>query len=189
MGHVRGHHIIRQQEKGQVWSAAALLGPPPWAVTPGAGPAGIAAAEPAQLKSSREFEQEAAFRGLRTMSTAGYDPRAMGTFFKSLLTEQRVNPAGVPAYMLTHPLTEDRVSHVETTISAQKLKTPAGRPAASSELAEAQAGAQAIADPPDVVIPRYRRRAEEKPDDAERQFLAGRVYPTVGQLEAARGAV
>src|SRR5207245_2038775 len=189
MGHVRGHHIVRQQEKGQVWSAAALLGLLLSAVNPVAGAAGIAAAETAQLKFSREFEQEADFLGLRTMSTAGYDPRAMGTFFKSLLTEQRVNPAGVPAYMLTHPLTEDRVSHVETTISAQKLKTPAGRPASSSELAEAQAVAQAIADPPDVVIPRYRRRAEEKPDDAERHFLVGRVYQTVGQLEAARGAL
>src|SRR5439155_1547199 len=89
----------------------------------------------------------------------------------------------------THPVTEDRVSHVETTINAQKLKTPAGRPAAASELPEAQAVARAIADPPEVVIPRYRRLAEEKPDDAERQFLLGRVYQTVGQLEAARGAL
>ena len=189
MGHVRGHHIVRQQEKGQVWSAAALLGLLLSAVNPVAGAAGIAAAETAQLKFSREFEQEADFLGLRTMSTAGYDPHAMGTFFKTLLTEQRINPAGVPAYMLTHPVTEDRVSHVETTISAQKLKTPAGRPAAAIELPEAQAVARAIADPPDVVIPRFRRLAEEKPDDAERQFLLGRVYQTVGQLEAARGAL
>src|SRR5205823_159869 len=116
----------RQQEKGQVWSAAALLGLLLSAVNPVAGAAGIAAAETAQLKFSREFEQEADFLGLRTMSTAGYDPHAMGTFFKTLLTEQRINPAGVPAYMLTHPVTEDRVSHVETTMNAQKLKTPAG---------------------------------------------------------------
>src|SRR5439155_59591 len=169
MGHVRGHHIVRQQEKGQVWSAAALLGLLLSAVNPVAGAAGIAAAETAQLKFSREFEQEADFLGLRTMSTAGYDPHAMGTFFKTLLTEQRINPAGVPAYMLTHPVTEDRVSHVETTISAQKLKTPAGRPAAAIELPEAQAVARAIADPPDVVIPRFRRLAEEKPDDAGRK--------------------
>src|SRR5213078_454599 len=189
MGHVSGHHIVRQQEKGQVWTAAALLGLLLSAVNPVAGAAGIAAAETAQLKFSREFEQEADFLGLRTMSTAGYDPHAMGTFFKTLLTEQRINPAGVPAYMLTHPVTEDRVSHVETTISAQKLKTPAGRPAAAIELPEAQAVARAIADPPDVVIPRFRRLAEEKPDDAERQFLLGRVYQTVGQLEAARGAL
>src|SRR5207245_2161611 len=98
MGHVSGHHIVRQQEKGQVWSAAALLGLLLSAVNPVAGAAGIAAAE-------------------------------------------------------------------------------------------TQAVARAIADPPDVVIPRYRRLAEEKPDDAERQLLLGRVYQTVGQLEAARGAL
>src|SRR5439155_603591 len=56
MGHVRGHHIIRQQEKGQMWSAAALLGLLLSAVNPVAGAAGIAAAETAQLKYSREFE-------------------------------------------------------------------------------------------------------------------------------------
>src|SRR5207245_4352014 len=111
MGHVRGHHIIRQQEKGQVWSAAALLGLLLSAVNPVAGAAGIAAAETAQLKYSREFEQEADFLGLRTMSTAGYDPRAMGTFFKSLLTEQRVNPAGVPASIITHTVPAGSFPH------------------------------------------------------------------------------
>src|SRR5207245_9729327 len=93
------------------------------------------------------------------------------------------------AYMVATPLTGDRASAVAATISAQQRKPPSGRPAAASELAEVQAVARAIADPPDVVIPRYRRLAEEKPDDAERQFLLGRVYQTVGQLEAARGAL
>lgn len=189
MGHVSGHHIIRQQEQGQVWNAAALLGVLLSAVNPVAGAAGIAAAQTAQLKFSREFEQEADYLGLRYSSQAGYDPHAMGSFFKTLLSEQRINPAGVPAYMLTHPLTEDRVSHVETTITAQKLKTPAGRPASAAELGEAQAVARAIADPPEIVVARYRRLAEEKPGDAERQLLLGRVYQTVGQLEAARATL
>jgi predicted Zn-dependent protease len=189
MGHVSGHHIVRQQEQGQVWNAAALLGVLLSAVNPVAGAAGLAAAQTAQLKFSREFEQEADYLGLRYSSQAGYDPHAMGTFFKTLLSEQRINPAGVPAYMLTHPLTEDRVAHVETTIVSQKLKTPAGRPASANELGEAQAVARAIADPPDLVVARYRRLADEKPDDAERQLLLGRVYQTIGQLDAARTAL
>jgi len=52
-----------------------------------------------------------------------------------------------------------------------------------------QAVATAIADPAEVVVARYRRLADEKPDDAERQFLLGRVYQNVGQLEAARTAL
>ena len=189
MGHVAGHHIIRQQQQGQAWTAAALLGVLLSAVNPVVGAAAVGAAQTAQLKYSREFEQEADYLGLRYADEAGYDPHALGSFFKALLAEQRINPAGVPAYMLSHPITEDRIAHVDTMIAAQKLKTPPKRPAAAPELAAAQAVARAIADPPDLVVARYRRQAEEKPDDAERQLLLGRVYQTVGQLEAARGAL
>ena len=189
IGHVSGHHLLRQQKEGQVWTAAALLGLLVSAINPVLGAAGIAAAETAQLKYSREFEQEADYLGLRYASEAGYDPHALGAFFKELLADQRINSAGVPAYMLTHPLTEDRVANVATAIATQHLKTPAGRPAAAADLPEAQAVARAIAEPTDVVIGRYRRMADEKPEDAQRQLLLGRVYQTVGQLEAARTAL
>jgi len=189
IGHVSAHHIVRQQQQGQAWTAAALLGVLLSAVNPVLGAGALAAAETAQLKYSREFEQEADYLGLRYSTQAGYDPHSLGSFFKTLLAEARINPAGVPPYMLSHPITEDRIAHVETTITAQKLKTPSGRPAASAELAETEAVARAIADPAEVVIGRYRRLADEKPDDAERQFLLGRVYQTVGQLDAARAAL
>jgi predicted Zn-dependent protease len=189
IGHVSGHHLVRQQTEGQVWSYAALLGALLSAVNPVLGAAGLAAAQTAQLKYSREFEQEADYLGLRYATEAGYDPHALGSFFKELLSEQRVNPSGVPAYMLTHPLTENRISNVETSIAAQKLRTPAGRPAASPELGEVQAVSRALAEPTEAIVARYKKLADEKPDDAERQFLLGRVYQTVGQLEAARTAL
>jgi len=189
MGHVAGHHILRQEREGQAWTAAALLGVLLSAVNPVVGAAAVGAAQTAQLKYSREFEQEADYLGLRYASEAGYDPHALGTFFKQLLVEQRVNPAGVPPYMLSHPITEDRIAHVDTIIGAEKLKRPAGRPAASPELAEVQAVARASADPPELVVARYKREAEAKPDDAETQFLLGRVYQTVGQFEAAKTAL
>jgi predicted Zn-dependent protease len=188
IAHAHAHHIERQQKEGQVWTAAALLGLLASAVNPVLGAAGIAAAQTAQLKYSRDFEQEADFMGLRFSSDAGYDPHALGTFFKELLADQRVNSAGVPAYMLTHPLTEERVGKVETIISNEKLKTPPGRPASAAELPEVQAVARAIAEPTDLVVARYKKEAEEKPNDAERQFLLGRVYQTVGQLDSARVA-
>src|SRR5256886_1200353 len=116
IGHVSGHHLLRQQKEGQVWTAAALLGLLVSAINPVLGAAGIAPAETAQLKYSREFEQEADYLGLRYSSEAGYDPHALGSFFKELLADQRINSAGVPAYMLTHPLTEDRGANVATAI-------------------------------------------------------------------------
>lgn len=186
VAHVHGHHAIRQQTQGQMWSYAALLGALLSAVNPVVGAGAIAAAQTAQLKYSREFEQEADYMGLRYATESGFDPHALGAFFKELLAEQRINPAGVPAYMLSHPLTESRVGNVETIIAAQKLKTPTGRPKASGELAEVRAVARAIADPPDVVIADYRREVDAKPDDGERHFLLGRVYQTIGKLDSAR---
>ena len=189
MGHVAGHHILRQQQAGTAWTAAALLGLLLSAVNPVVGAAAVGAAETAQLRYSRDFEQEADYFGLRFASEAGYDPHALGSFFKQLLIEQRVNPAGVPPYMLSHPITEDRIAHVDTIISAEKLKRPPGRPAASPDLPEVQAVARAAADPPELVVARYKREVDAKPDDPERQFLLGRVYQTVGQFEAAKIAL
>ena len=189
IAHVHAHHIIRQQTQGMVWTAASLLGVLLSAVNPVLGAGAIAAAQTAQLKYSRDFEQEADYIGLRIASQSGYDPHALAAFFKQLLVEQRVNPAGVPPYMLSHPVTEERVAHVDSIIDAQKLRTPKGRPAASPELAEVQAVLRATTEPVDVVVGEYRKRADARPTDAEAQFLLGRVYQTVGQLEAARAAL
>jgi predicted Zn-dependent protease len=188
IAHVHAHHIVRQQVAGQLWSAAALAGVLLSLVNPVLGAAGIAAAQTAQLKFSREFEQEADFLGLRIASESGYDPNALGGFFKALLVEQRLNPASVPPYMMSHPVTEDRVAHTESVIRAQKLKTPPGRPKASDELEEVRAVAEAIDQPNEVVVPRYEQLVAEKPDDPQRQFLLGRVLQTVGKPDGARTA-
>jgi predicted Zn-dependent protease len=170
------------------WSAAQLLGMVLSAVNPVLGAGAVAAAQTAQLKYSRDFEQEADYLGLRFTSEAGYDPHALGSFFKTLLADQQLNPTSVPPYMLSHPLTEERVAKVDTIIGAEKLKTPPGRPAASPALAEVRAVVRALGGPAETVIDEYKRQAEQHPDDAERQFLLGRVYQTVGQLAAARAA-
>ena len=189
IGHAHAHHAVRLQSAASPWTVAALLGMLLSFVHPVLGAGAMAAAQTATLHYSRDFEQEADFLGLRFATQAGYDPHALGGFFKELLSEQRLNPTGLPPYMLSHPVTEDRVSNVEATITTQKLRTPAGRPARGVDFEEAQAVARAGSEPAEVVVERYRREAQEKPDDLERQFLLGRVYQTVGQLESARTAL
>jgi predicted Zn-dependent protease len=189
IGHVNAHHVVRLQQAGSMWSAASLLGMLLAAVNPVLAAGALAAAQTAQLKYSRDFEQEADYLGLRTMTDAGYDPSALASFFKQLLIEQRVNPTGVPPYMLSHPITEDRVAHVESAIRSRGLVAPPGRPHASAEFLEAKAVASALDGPAEAIVASYRRRAEERPTDAQRQFLLGRVYQTVGRLEPARAAL
>ncbi len=189
IGHAHAHHVVRMQTQGMAWNVASLLGVFLAAINPVLAAGALAAAQTAQLKYSRDFEQEADYLGLTTTSQAGYDPNALPAFFKQLLVEQRVNPAGVPAYMLSHPVTEERVAHTESIIKARGLKTPAGHPRATPAFQEARAVANALDGPPEVVVAEYRKLAEEKPDDAERQFLLGRVYQTIGKPDAAKTAL
>jgi predicted Zn-dependent protease len=186
IAHISAHHMSRQQTAGQLWSAAALLGILASLVNPVLGAGAIAAAQTAQLKYSRDFEQEADYLGLGLVGKAGYDPHALASFFQELLTEQRLNPAGVPPYMLSHPVTQDRVAKAETIITAQQLVTPPGRPAKSIGLQEAQAVVRAENGPHEEVMAEYRRAVAAAPADPVARFLLGRVYQTVGKTDAAR---
>lgn len=185
IAHVHAHHVVRQQTAGQVWTAAGLLGVLLAAVNPVLGVGAMAAAQTAQLKFSREFEQEADFLGVRIATEAGYDPQSLAGFFGHLLSESRLNPTGVPPYMLSHPVTDDRVGSVESIIRTQKLTRPAGRPASSLDLREAQAVVRALDLPSEEVIAEY-RKAVDATGGSEARYLLGRAYQTIGKLEAAR---
>jgi len=189
IAHVHAHHVTRQQTAGQVWNAAALLGVLASLVNPVLGAGAIAAAQTAQLKYSRDFEQEADFLGLGLVGKAGYDPHALGSFFQELLTEQRLNPVDLPPYMLSHPVTQDRIAKVESVIAAQKLTTPSGRPRVSLALREAQAVVRGLDDPADEALQAYRRDAEAKPGDPVAHLVLGRAYQAKGKLDAARASL
>lgn len=186
IAHVNAHHISRMQQEGQIWNVAALLGLFLGIINPVLGAGALAAATTAQLKFSRQFETEADFLGLQYMSKAGFDPRGMPEFFKEILQEQRLNPAGVPPYMLSHPVTDERVSNTLTTIQTQHLDRRNVKHGPMIDLWEAAAVCKAVAGPSEVVLDEYRRAVEQAPKDAEKAFLLGRVYQVVGQLDAAR---
>jgi len=189
IAHIHNHHILRQQQQGQVWNVASLLGMFLGVVNPVLAAGAVAAAQAAQLKFSREFEQEADFLGLKISTESGYDPHSLSAFFKQLLVEQRLNPTGAPPYMLSHPVTEDRIANADSVIKAHKLKSPRGRPAADPVLKEVHAVTSAMAEPPAIITERYKRAADAAPNDAEAQFLLGRVYQTIGQLDSARASL
>jgi predicted Zn-dependent protease len=47
------------------------------------------------------------------MTRAGFDPRAMSTFFERLQRANRFYDTSAPAYLRTHPLTSDRIADME----------------------------------------------------------------------------
>lgn len=124
LGHLSQRHFARSQEAGQYnqWIALAGLlasiaaasagGPASGNIGYAAGLSAQAIAAQNQLRYSRAFEQEADRIGMQTLTDAGYDPRAMPNFFLRL--ERATRQLGyVPEFLLTHPLTSNRLSDLE----------------------------------------------------------------------------
>lgn len=86
----------------------------------GKAPLGISAALMTILRSySQEAELEADESGLLIMSQAGYDPRYLITFLRSLRARERLTGTGYHGMLATHPETAERIAKAD--IMAQLL--------------------------------------------------------------------
>ncbi len=129
IGHTHAHHIVRQQEKTRLLSYAAIAGLLLSMVHPAIGAAAMGADATASLKYQREFEQEADYLGVRYMREAGFDPHGMLSFMKTLWNEQRFLPNDqVPPYMLSHPMTDERIANLESATKGIPQTPGAERP-------------------------------------------------------------
>ena len=119
LGHLSQRHFVRgveQEQRAMLPMMAALLGSLVLAATArgDVGMAGIAAtqaaAQQSQLSFSRENEQEADHVGMETLVKAGYDPDSFAEMFENMLAANRFAGRNPPEFLMTHPLTESRVS-------------------------------------------------------------------------------
>jgi predicted Zn-dependent protease len=120
ISHVTQRHVAQMIEKSKrlnLATLAAMLA----GIIAGRGGAGTAAAvSMAQatagaltLKYTREMETDADQNGLHLLTKAGYDPGALITFFNKLQKVSLAMAPNIPAYLLTHPATENRISLLE----------------------------------------------------------------------------
>ena len=118
IAHVVQRHLVRQLESNQQMSvstmaaviAAILLGKGNADVTQAVIASSVAGSAQSQLSFSRQHEQEADRVGIEMLARAGYDPRSMANFFETLQKANRFNMAGVPEFLLTHPVTTSRIA-------------------------------------------------------------------------------
>jgi len=119
LAHLSQRHFARsveQQQRASLPTLAGILGSLVLAATAG-GDAGIAAMTATQaaalqnrLNYSRQNEQEADRIGMETIVEAGYDPNAVAAMFDNMLAATRYAGRRPPEFLLTHPLTESRIS-------------------------------------------------------------------------------
>jgi len=122
--HVKGRHIARMSGP-DLASMIGMLGMLLGAAGGNAGAAGMvgqAIATQSRISFTRRIEQEADTLGVKYMAEAGYDPRGALGFFKTIAMERVLNPVNVPPYLLTHPLTDERIASVNIVIRALDLR-------------------------------------------------------------------
>jgi predicted Zn-dependent protease len=126
ISHISHRHVAKQQTRALAYQVLGL-----GAIALGAtlgdadnklgmAPVGVSAALGTILSSySQEAELEADESGLLMMAQAGYDPRGLSTFLRSLRTRERLTGLGYHGLLATHPETAARIAKAE--IMAQLL--------------------------------------------------------------------
>lgn len=131
LAHLSQRHFARSLERAQntSWATlAALLASIVIASTAGgdAGVAALATTQAAtiesQLRFSRSNEQEADRIGMQTLARSGMNPGAMADFFEALQRSMRYYGTLPPEFLLTHPVTESRITDARIRASQFPLR-------------------------------------------------------------------
>lgn len=180
LGHLSQRHYARSKERAEQMRlpamAAMLAGM--LIAAGGAGDAGIAAAVGSQaalyqdqLAYSRRFEQEADRIGLQAMASAGYDPQATVELFRTMQRQLALQGGNPPEFLLTHPVTESRISDAQSRANQIKISHPR-----SEDLAYHMVRARALLAihdrEPDQATTRL---AQGKPPESARRYLAALI--------------
>ncbi|WP_093557065.1 beta-barrel assembly-enhancing protease [Pseudoduganella namucuonensis] len=75
-----------------------------------------------QLNFGRDAEREADRVGFQILGEAGFDTSGMVGFFQRMQAASRSHSDLVPAYLLTHPLTTERIADIQARIREQPYK-------------------------------------------------------------------
>lgn len=132
IGHVAQRHIARmlgqQKQNSMIQLAAVVLGALAGASKAG-GDAAMAAvlggagmAGQRQLNFSRDAEREADRIGLQILRDGGFDTSDMVVFLGRLQSASRNFSDVVPPYLLTHPLTTERIADIQARIRDQRYR-------------------------------------------------------------------
>ncbi|HXG50440.1 MAG TPA: M48 family metalloprotease [candidate division Zixibacteria bacterium] len=185
--HVKGRHMARSAGPDAV-SLLSLLGMILLARSGGAaaqaaGAVGQAISATRQIAYGRQLEMEADTLGARYMAAAGFDPEGALGFLKTLDQERALSPIDVPSYMLTHPVTQERLANIELVIRSlgdTRPKAPDPDPLKKIQLIlrmERDA---------DKALAEQEKQVRENPRSASALHLLGFAYFLKGNMAAAR---
>ena len=185
--HIKARHMARSSGPDAI-SVLSLLGMVLLARTgSGAQAAGIvgqAVAATRQAAYSRQLEMEADTLGARYMAAAGYDPKGAIAFLKTLDQERALNPIDVPAYIMSHPITQERVANAELVV--RSLGANPSRAESQESLKKVQTIIRMSKTGGEAVVKEFEKLAQQNPENSEQLYLLGFAQQLQGQLAEAQ---
>lgn len=185
--HVKGRHMARSSGIDML-SALSLLSmlllARSGAGAQAAGTVGQAVAATREIAYSRQLELEADTLGERYMAAAGYDPRGSVAFLKLLDQERNLSPIDIPPYLMTHPVTQERVANAELVLKSLGKTEP--RTELPDPLKKVKVLIRLQRHEEDTVLEEYRKLVRQNPQDPEALQLYAFVQQRKGQLSEAR---
>lgn len=184
--HIKGRHMARSSgpDATSVLSLLAMvLLARNGAGAQAAGVVGQAISATRQMAYSRQLELEADTLGARYMAAAGFDPKGALAFLKTLDEDRALNPINIPAYLMSHPVTQERVANMHQVIrSLGSVPIRAEEPDALKKIQIILR----LERRDETVVAEYEKLAAQQPDDGEILYLLGFSRQLKGQLKEAR---
>jgi predicted Zn-dependent protease len=188
IGHVMQRHVAQMFERSKRMSIATLAAMIAGVVLGGGGKASEAAvtmamatSEALALKYSRENETDADQNGVQYVAKAGYDPKGMIAFLSKISKMNLGSGSEIPAYLSTHPVTENRIALLENLIL---MGGKTGGPFRSiGNFRKIQMKAFVEEREAQASITQFQSLAEASPQEAEGYYGLGLAYRKMGRLD------
>jgi predicted Zn-dependent protease len=188
IGHVMERHVAQMFERSKRLSIATVAAVIAGALLGGGGKASEAAATMAMatsealvLKYTRENETDADQNGLQYVTKAGYDPKGMIAFLNKISKVSLASAPQIPAYLSTHPVTENRISLLENLI--QIGGKPEGPFRSIGNFKKIQTRAFIEEREAQVSITHFQSLLDTHPQDVEGYYGLGLAYRKAGRLD------
>lgn len=141
----------------------------------------MATSEALTLKFSRENETDADQNGLHYLVRAGYDPAGLLSFLKRISKYGMASAPKIPAYLSTHPATEDRLALLDNLIQIEPKKK--GPVRTSTSYAWVRARAFVNEREPHAAVSYYESILKADPHDMAGLLGLGLAQQKTGRLD------
>ena len=143
----------------------------------------MAGAQTAQLKYSRENEEEADQLGLRYLCAAGYPAKDMASVMQRLNQAQWMANSSIPSYLLTHPALTERIQYLQDLSRKPEYQVKSANFSTLGDFSIMQASLVAEYTDPRVAEDRF--KAGSRKGDVAASYGLGRLYLRQGKVAEA----